>query len=426
MRNLLALVLLLLPAVSAAQTRTRGVQIQFSPASSTPLGTIKLEPGGAGASWSPTGDFLRVDPVTTGSSPWNMGMVSDVNIGNPNNNNILTFGFNCGTQGQIVAAKSSFCNTTESEFGPTGGTLMEHYLNYIAPNAAASYRLLTFNMSQAAPYDVNVGLVGTTVGLGVGTSINDANRITLNANQTVMNAPSNAGSVNLTTSITQVSFSNGANQSFVSHTSGAVAVRAIAGNLGGADLSNRFTWDATNARVLSANGSNLFQSNNTDARIVSSGTANLIATGSNVVLNSSDLVTVQHGGVRAFQLGSNAEPYFLYGDDNTIGLALSSGAGGILMHGAERMTVASGAGIIFRTNNVNRARFDYSTFRPDTNGTLGLGEYGLAWGPAVIKNVHIIDGAVPSNPPDGWVLYSETGTLKARNSAGTVRTLASP
>lgn len=353
--------------------------LPFAPSSSTPLGNLRWEPGSPSGTWTSPGDFFRVNPETTGSTPWNMGMVATANVGNPNPNNILTFGWNCGTQGQITSANGSFCNTTESEFGPTGGRLMEHYLNYVAPNAAATYRLLTFNMSLDAPFDVNVGLVGSSVGLGVGTEIGEATRVIANSTATALNAPGNAGNVTLNASGTTATFSSAANLSSLSLTSGALALRAIAGSLGGADLTNRLTWDATNARLLSANGTNYFQSNNTDSRIVVGGTTNLTALGSDLQLNSSDLVTVQHGGTRAFQLGSNAEPFFIYGDNNTVGLALSSGAGGILVHGVERVTVANGAGIIFRTNNVNRGRFDYTSFKPDTDGTFNLGAASARW-----------------------------------------------
>jgi hypothetical protein len=40
--------------------------------------------------------------------------------------------------------------------------------------------------------------------------------------------------------------------------------------------------------------------------------------------------------------------------------------------------------------------------------------------------VQYIDMAAPSSPAQGWIIYSESGTLKAKNSSGTVRTLAIP
>jgi hypothetical protein len=357
-----------------------GISQGFNPAGgfSMPNATWRWESGGTGA-WSSQGDFFRMDPGTTGSAPWNMGAIAADNAGNTAKDVVMTYGWNCGSSGPIDSTKGAFCQTYENDFGPSGGDQMEYYINYTAPNAGTSYRFLTVNSSLVSPFAANVGLVGSTVGIGVGNTIGDATRLTLTSTGSTLNGPSNAGSVSIDSSQGEFSYSSGDNLSRVTMLPGEVRLRGAIGNIGSEATGYRFIWDTVKAKLQSPDTTAYFQANNTDLRMIAAGVTGMIFSGGTLTLDSSQDFFVKRNGTRQFRFGITGADWKLLGADDNAFLGLLSGGFVGLTDVGETVQIASGAGILFKTNGVYRARFDYSSFRPDSDGTFDLGQAAQRW-----------------------------------------------
>jgi hypothetical protein len=404
-------------ANNAGQHRTDctwlGYGQAFAAASSTPSGYWRLQSGAAsGGSWTSLGDFMRVYPGTTGATPWNMGVVAYANDGNPNYNNVVTSGWNCGSSGSIDTAKGALCTTTESEYGPTGGALMEHYVGYVAPGGGTSYRALTLNAALASPYELAVGLVGTTVGIGVGTSINDATRLVLGASSSTLNAPSAAGDLTLNATTSQLTFGSAGNLARLALLSGSLTLKATAGALGSSASGDVLTWDATNSRLRDGTGSYYYNATNGSVTAVANTTTALSSTGVTTYINGATDVYVYKGGARAFRFGETGNEWKIFGATDGTGagayVGIAPGAFVGLQDNGERIQAADGAGVLFRTNGVGRARFDYSSFRPDTDGTFNLGSGANRWSLAYIGSSSAL----------GTCDATERGAMRTQFAAG--------
>ena len=127
-----------------------------------------------------------------------------------------------------------------------------------------------------------------------------------------------------------------------------------------------------------------------------------------------------HANALYFEGGGSTR---FYADDNstTIGKIANGSTSGL------DLAFDAANNYVFRVGSIGsgtqRAKLSSTVFLLSTDLSFsGVGGNNINGA----KYIEYRDSAAPSSPTDGWRVWSDSGTLKAKNSAGTVRTLAVP